>query len=47
MIALSPQTVARHTSDTPACALPKIFQMSKGGKLTAAAFQTKSMMVSA
>jgi phosphoserine aminotransferase len=43
MIALSPRAVARLTSYTPSWPLPKIFQMSKGGKLIDGIFKGETI----
>lgn len=43
MIALSPRAVERLTSYTPAWPLPKIFQMSKGGKLIEGIFKGETI----
>lgn len=43
MIALSPKAVERLTQYTPAWPLPKIFQMSKGGKLIEGIFQGETI----
>jgi phosphoserine aminotransferase len=43
MIALSPRAVARLESYTPERALPKIFQIAKGGKLISGIFQGETI----
>jgi phosphoserine aminotransferase len=43
MIALSPRAVKRLESYTPAAPLPKIFQMSKGGKLIGGIFEGETI----
>jgi phosphoserine aminotransferase len=43
MIALSPRAVKRLESSTPDRSLPKIFQMSKGGKLMAGIFEGETI----
>jgi phosphoserine aminotransferase len=43
MIALSPRAIARLESFTPPRPLPKIFQMTKGGKLIAGIFQGETI----
>ena len=43
MIALSPRAVARLESFTPPRPLPKIFQMTKGGKLIAGVFEGETI----
>src|ERR1700716_3393419 len=43
MLVLSPRAVARLASDQPAWPLPKIFRMTKGGKLNAGIFEGETI----